>query len=387
MKIVYILPYDLVGMPHYTAELANAVSKYADVTVIGSKGINNEYFAKNIKVIRLFDIINFSANNLIKSASLKNIHAFISFRGINIIDQLKPDIIHFTTPLIPPLPVFTCFYGLDRKYPIVYTKHGIFSGSGFKMRVIEETILNSIENIIRFKKIIVHTRTDRDDLLKIKKIPEDDIVVISHGAYSFFKRYKKPGDLQEKNSILFFGNIRDYKGLKYLLMAIPLIEKEISDIKVIIAGEGSLTSYSNYIDKYSEARLEIHNEFVSNEKVAELFQRAEIIVLPYTQMSGQSGILNIACAFNKPIVASDVGGIHMVVEDGKTGYLVPPKNEKLLANAIIKIFKDDVLRNKMNNYMKIKSQELSWEEIAKKHITIYRDILITKNDENPKSSR
>ena len=372
MKIIYILPYDWGGMPHYTAELANAVSGYADVTVIGSKGINESYFSKDVKILKIFDALDFSMNNLKKALSFRNMAGLISFKRISVINKIQPDVIHLTTPLIPPLPLFISLHRLDKKYPIVHTKHGIFSNSGLKVKLLEGIAINLFERLIEFDKIIVHTQNDKDALLKIKRGYEEKVVVIPHGTYSFFKSYgdKVPTEI---NCILFFGNIREYKGLEYLIEAVPRISQEVPDLKVIIAGEGDLSRYPDLIN--DESRFEIHNDFIPDEQVPELFRRAELVALPYSQMSGQSGIINIAYAFGKPVVASDVGGIHEVLENGITGYLVPPKDSEVLADAIIKVLKDDELRKKMGENALKKAQELSWDNIAKRHIEVYEEVL------------
>ena len=372
MKITYILPYDWGGMPHYTAELANAVSEYADVTVMGSKRINESYFSKDVKILKIFDALNFSMNHINKAFSFRSVIGLVSFKKIKVIDEIRPDIIHFPTVLMPPLPLFISLYRLDKKYPIILTKHGIFSNSGFKTKILEETTVNLFERLIKFDKIIVHTQNDKDALLKIKRGYEEKVVVIPHGAYSFFKSYGEEVSA-DKNCILFFGNIRDYKGLKYLIEAVPFISQEVSEFKVIIAGEGDLSRYPDLIN--DESRFEIHNDFIPDEQVPELFQRAELVVLPYSQMSGQSGIINIAYAFGKPVVASDVGGIHEVLENGITGYLVSPRDSKALADAIIKILKDDELIKKMGENAYKKAQELSWDNIAKRHIEAYKEVM------------
>jgi len=372
MKVVYILPYDWGGMPHYTAELVNSTSEYADTVVLGSKNIQSEYFSKNVEVMKIFDTLDFSINNLNKAFSFKNISSIFSFKNIKIIDQIKPDIIHITTPLIPQLSFFIFLFKLDKKYPIVFTKHGIYSNSGFKIKILEENFLNLLEKFVKIKKTIVHTKNDKDALIKVKKIQDEMVTIIPHGTYTFFKsNCNRISPL--KNSILFFGNIRKYKGLEYLIEAIPLIAEVIPDIKVIIAGEGDLSPY-HYLINENKSRLEIYNEFVPDEQVCELFQRAEIVVLPYSKMSGQSGVLNIAYAFDKPIVASDVGGFYELIEDGETGYLVPPKDHKVLANSIIKILKDEALKKKMEENVHKKAQEISWANIGRKHFELYKEI-------------
>jgi len=372
MKVAYILPYDWGGMPHYTAELANGVSKYADVSVIGGVGINSSYFSKDVQIIKAFRKVDFSIDRIIKSVSLTNLINLAAYKEIKILKELDPDVIHLTTPLIPPLPFFIHAYKIDKTYPIIYTKHGIFSGSGLKMKLIEELILNNCEKFVRTKKIIVHTKSDKDALLKIRNLDNDQVVIIPHGAYTFFKEYGKSFN-SERNTLLFFGNIREYKGLRYLLEAIPRISLEIPDLKVIIAGKGDLSQFSNIIK--DKSRFEVYNDFISDELVSEIFQRSEIVVLPYTQMSGQSGILNIAFAFGKPIVSSRVGGLSEALDDGFNGYLVPPRNPDALAAAILRLLRNPDIMNYIGNNSRKTSLDLSWDNIAKQHLEVYKELV------------
>ena len=128
----------------------------------------------------------------------------------------------------------------------------------------------------------------------------------------------------------------------------------------------------------TKSTFEIYNKFISHEEVSELFQRASVVVLPYIDAS-QSGIVPIAYAFKKPVVVTNVGSIPEVVDDGKTGFIVPPRDSKALADAIIKLLKNDKLRKEMGEhaYKKMK-EELSWDKIAKKTIEVYKEAIRDK---------
>jgi glycosyltransferase involved in cell wall biosynthesis len=376
LRVVYVLPYDWGGMPHYTAEIANAVAENADVTVIGSKGIPFEYFSENVAIIKLFDELSFSMNHLHKLISLQSFRALLSFRKIKIINEINPDVIHITTPLIPPLAFYMYINRLDRKYPVVYTKHGLHSNSGFFKKVFEEYVLNIFEKILSFKKIVVHTQLDREELLATRKLDDCRVVVIPHGTYSFFRQYEMDLPVEE-NTLLFFGNIRPYKGLNVFLDAVPIIAKRIPNLRVIIAGEGDLTPYLHQMEVCDSSMFELHNEFVPDNLVASFFQRSALIVLPYSEMSGMSGVLNIAYAFGKPVVVSDVGGLDEMVENGRTGLLVPPKDPQALADAIIQLLADPNLKEMMEKNVEQKAKGLSWSSIAGKTVEMYREISVT----------
>ena len=177
------------------------------------------------------------------------------------------------------------------------------------------------------------------------------------------------------NTIIFFGNIREYKGLGCLLQAVPIIQKQVKNVKIIIAGEGDLSPYQPLMGACDRSVFEIHNEFVPNDLVASLFQRSTLAVLPYTEMSGMSGVLNVAYAFGKPVVVSDVGGLNEAVEHGKTGLLVPPRDPQALADAIIRLLKDPELRAMMGKNVNRKAEELSWDNIAKKTMDVYEKVI------------
>lgn len=371
MKVLYILPYDWGAMPQYTAQIANSVSKHEEVIVLGSKNIKCEYFMKNIRIIKIFDSLDFSAGNIRKVLSVKNLKSIMSFKKINIISKINPDVIHLTTPLIPHLLLFLLIYKYNKKYSIVYTKHAVFSGSNSKMKLLNSIVFLS-EKLIQFKKIVLHTENDKKLLLDTKQVSSDKIEIIPHGTYSFFTNMGGTYPV-EPNSVLFFGRVTSYKGLQYLIDSVPAVCKEIPDLKVIIAGEGDLSPYLDSIEQ-NRSKFEIYNEFVTDEKVSELFQRAQLVVLPYSTMSGQSGVLNVALAFKKPVVASDVGGIKDVVVNNITGLLVPPKDPEALAEAIIKVLKNSELRHEMEMNMEIKSMELSWDGIAKKYIELFCNV-------------
>ena len=119
----------------------------------------------------------------------------------------------------------------------------------------------------------------------------------------------------------------------------------------------------------------IRNYRVPNDELSKLFQKASIVVLPYIEAT-QSGIVAIAFAYGKPVVVTNVGSLPEVVEDGKHGFVVPPRDEKALANVIIKLLKDNDLRIRMGrNAFQAGKTDLSGDRIAEKSIEIYNKTL------------
>ena len=179
---------------------------------------------------------------------------------------------------------------------------------------------------------------------------------------------------EEPFSILFFGRIWEYKGLEYLIKAEPLISEHIPEVKIIIAGQGEdFTRYQNMM--VHPDRFVVYNLYVSDEKRTELFQRASLVVLPYIEAS-QSGVVPLAYTFAKPVVATTVGGLPEAIDQGQTGYLVPPRDEYALADAIIRLLQDPPLRWQMGRRGRKKlDAECSSEVVAQKTRTVYERAL------------
>jgi glycosyltransferase involved in cell wall biosynthesis len=145
--------------------------------------------------------------------------------------------------------------------------------------------------------------------------------------------------------ILFFGRVEPHKGIEYLIRAQPLITSYIAQATIVIAGHGSGFAQCRR-DVAGRSSIELYEGFVSNRLAAELFQRAAVVVLPYLSAS-TSGVLATAQLFGKPVVATNVGCLPEYIEDGVTGLLVPPADEKKLAEAIVRLLTDERLRHRM----------------------------------------
>ena len=140
-------------------------------------------------------------------------------------------------------------------------------------------------------------------------------------------------------TVLFFGYVREYKGLAYLLRAMPMILEEI-DVDLLVVGEfyDDRSKYDRIIEELDIGeRVRIVAEHVPDEAVGDYFGAADVAVLPYVSAT-QSGITQIAFAFGLPVVSTNVGGLPEVVREGETGYIVKPEDERELARAVVRYF-------------------------------------------------
>lgn len=344
-------------MIHYASQLANALGKDNEVTIIIPTHTDLKYFDSNINI----KLIKAPPSIYLSLFYLLNIFAFVGI--YRFIKSYDPHVIHFLNGhpfnnLI--MSGIKCKTVLTCHDPVLHTGER----SGFWMNLFE---LNEVYQLKRVDKIIVHGQALFKDLTE-HEISPDKIAVIPHGDYSFFLKFEE-SDIKENNSILFFGRIKPYKGIKYLIEAEKIISKNASDYKLIIAGDGDITPYN--IDK-NNPRLSIINRYINDSEVAILFKQSIMVVLPYLDAS-QSGIIPIAYAFKKPVVATNVGSISEIVEDNVTGFIVPPGDANSLAGAILKLLNNDELRKNMgeNAYKKMKEQ-MSWDKIAIETIKVYK---------------
>jgi glycosyltransferase involved in cell wall biosynthesis len=190
------------------------------------------------------------------------------------------------------------------------------------------------------------------------------------GSFPLYKALSGEEVEQDRPVVLFFGRIRAYKGLDVLVRAAPMIAASIPNVRIIIAGAGDC-DIANKATVEQPELFEIYNHHIRADKVPGLFQRSAVVVLPYLDAT-QSAVASLACLFGKPVVASHVGSIPEIVEDGKTGLLVPRGDEYSLAEAVVMLLEEPKKRKEMGKAAAAKiEEELSWDSISTKTLAVY----------------
>jgi glycosyltransferase involved in cell wall biosynthesis len=218
-------------------------------------------------------------------------------------------------------------------------------------------------------RIITHSK---EDTWRLKDLLGNgvDAITAFHPTYTDLskKRFTKE-QARDKlgltgNVLLFFGFIRQYKGLDVLLDAMPIVLKE-KKLTLLIVGE-FWSDKQSYIDKSDRLGISQHirivDEYVPNEEIGVYFAASDLIVQPYISASG-SGICQIAYGFDRPVIATNVGSLSEVVRDGINGRLVDPGNPRGLALTILESLEPDVLSRFTINANKTKDA-FSWEKMA-----------------------
>ena len=187
---------------------------------------------------------------------------------------------------------------------------------------------------------VVHTREDEANLLQL--IPDVKIAVHPHPIYDQFPpalgRLPRRANLE----LLFYGFVRPYKGLDVLIEAMAEVK---GDVMLTVAGEfwkGEESVRERIEELGLGDRIELRPHYHTDEETAELFSRADVVVLPYRSATG-SGVVPIAYHYEKPVIATRVGGLPDVIIEDETGWLVEPESPQALAKVIGQLSRQRVL--------------------------------------------
>jgi len=217
---------------------------------------------------------------------------------------------------------------------------------------------------------ITHSDAERRRLLQL--LPSAHVEVVFHPIYDVFTTFGHT-DRNEARSLLeihgptalFFGFVRPYKGLRYLIDAMSLLPRSLA-INLLIVGEfwDSKAAYLDQIRAHGlEASIKIVDRYVANEEVSMFFNASDVVILPYVAGTG-SGIVQIAFAFDKPVIATRVGSFPEIIRHGLTGYLVQPGDSGALAAAIREFFTND-REAEMSVGVKREKAAFSWENLVR----------------------
>ncbi len=225
--------------------------------------------------------------------------------------------------------------------------------------------------------VIVMSESVKEDLLNLK--PGIKNIVLPHPIYNHFgeKRDKEEaieqlGLLKGFKNLLFFGLIREYKGLDILIDALSHLD---NTYQLIIAGEpyGDFEPYQEQIDNSpAKERIKLFNRYIPDSEVPLFFSSADLVVLPYRSAT-QSGISAICYNFEIPMVTTDVGGLKESVGERGTGIVVDKPDGREIARGINSFFTEGKKESYINNIIK-EREALSWETFTQKLIHFYKTL-------------
>lgn len=200
-------------------------------------------------------------------------------------------------------------------------------------------------------------------------IKEDKIFFSSLSVYDILSHFEETENAYG-NYILFFGRIEPYKGVDLLIDAYEKSVLPSKGIKLVVAGKGKIRHSSSNLTN----DVIFINRFIENDELSNLIRHCKYVVLPYLSAT-QSGCVMSAYAFNKPVLATNVGDLPLTVENGKTGMICEANDADDLCSAMNEM--ENVNLEILSHNIKVRYEEngpLSWNSIAKSLVKVYETI-------------
>jgi len=351
------------GIPHHVALLYNALKKKYGVSLVSFKRyyppfmypgkVEKDSSKKRIhvKADRILDVVN----------------PFTSYRAFLKIKKGNYDVLILEWAVYQHAIVYLPLIFLVNKFTktkIIPICHNVLP---HKKSFLDETITRWS---LKYGHIfVVHSKKDVDDLKKLLNNPN---IKLSFNP-SFVdalqtKKYSKKQaraklKIKHDKVILFFGLVREYKGLIYLIRAMPRVLQKYN-ILLLIAGEFWSDKEKKEIEKLNLGKnVMIVDKYIPNEDVGLYFSASDLLVQPNTTAT-QTAIAQIGFSFDLPVIVTNVGGLPETVKDNKTGLVVEKMNPDDLADAITNFYNKKLGKQFIKNIQKEK-KKLTWEDYVR----------------------
>jgi glycosyltransferase involved in cell wall biosynthesis len=273
------------------------------------------------------------------------------------IRSLRPDVVHVQWLAVPRYDV----HWLHRiRYPRVFTAHDVLPRQERNLRAWGE-VLAGVE------RVVVQSARAVEQLVGFG-VPRDHLVRIAHPVFPGPEIGPPAG-----RTLLFFGLLREYKGLDVLLRALPAIP----DAQLIVAGDAFEPGVAECARALArelgvEDRVEWQLRFVGGEEIAALMERSTLVVLPYRKIDS-SGVLATALGHARPAVVTDVGGLPDPIREYGAGLVVPPEDPDALAAACRELLDPGALEAAYRG-TEAARRALTWDAAAEQHERVYREV-------------
>lgn len=265
------------------------------------------------------------------------------------------------------------FEGLDQLLYIfhkkmVLTQHDPLAHSGMEYSPRTNRLLKRAYKLI--PKIVIHNKTQLNEFCSTYSINQERVLVNYMPLYTCLDVFTDSRIIRNKKKILFFGRISKYKGLEYLCESMVKVHNVVPDATLSIIGGGNF-----YFDFSLYSNLEyisIRNTYISIHDLVKQLQECAFVVCPYVDAT-QSGVVMTCNALGVPAIVTNVGGLPEMVDDGKSGIIVQPKDSCELADAIISLLKDTNKLDTMYLYLNkmYKNGPRSSKNITQRYIDFY----------------
>ncbi|MDY7094233.1 MAG: glycosyltransferase family 4 protein [Acidobacteriota bacterium] len=335
--------------------------------------------------------------SLRKKSLLRKLEAIFDAAAVTLLTaRLRPDVVHLhcTNPAALVYLQLLRLLPSALRGPVVATAHVVTPHEPMRL---QQAVYRRIHQLPH--RLIAHSQHDRQRLVDEFGVAPKKVTVIPHGEYGFFEQAgvetgeavgevedraqarataRRDLELPEEAEVaLFFGYIREYKGLDVLLEAWPAVQRQRPEARLLIAGDPVQlpTQRREELEAWAQRLGAVHHfGYVPFSEVQRYFTVADVLVMPYRHIS-QSGVLYLALALGLPVLATRVGAVPEVLTDGESGALVPPESPDELARTLSRLLGDPALQQRLAEGGRQVAREHSWPSIAKRTVEVFAESL------------
>lgn len=352
------------GISHYNTSLARELAKRHDVHVVNFTRLYPDFlFPGRTQLDESARAFAVESRRLIDS-----VNPFTWIRAGVHIARWKPDrvLVQWWHPFFAPALFTICLVlAIARRGKVIFVCHNVLPH--------ERSLVDRLLAGLAFSMphaFLVQSNEDREKLVSLRR--GAIVHVHPHPIYDFFRTgtvtreeaRERVGARSGVPLVLFFGYIRPYKGLRFLLEAMPAV-RERTGAELLVVGEFYEKSapYLELVERLALGdAVRFVDRYVGNEEVESFFMASDLVVLPYVSAT-QSGIVQIAIAFDRPVIVTAVGGLPEAVSEGRTGFVVPAGDPAAIAETVSRFFVEG-WGARMAPFFEEEKKRFSWEAMA-----------------------
>lgn len=350
----------------YVNKILESISLHADEDIEFKVFTSNESFYKSDFVLPFFREYGTASNKISKLYyySTGFLKVFLHLRKDENTSALHLHWLKFSVYDYFILTLIRSF----TKTKIIFTVHNVLPH--------EHTVLDRFFYPLIYQKVDVftfHSKSSRNRLEEEINIQVRNFELIPHYGYEV-------NDVTVQTiekSLLFFGTIRDYKGIDVLLDACNKLPKELNwRLNICGKPEINLAELKVFVQQNNLSdRIQWDTGWIEEDKIDEIFLSHDIVVLPYKEIDN-SGLLHLAMSYGKPIIASRLGSLRDLITDGENGILFEAGNSDELAKCITKVLVDKDLKKRLGiNARKLMETDHAIERVGELHYQLYKKVL------------
>jgi len=288
----------------------------------------------------------------------------------------KFDIIH-VHGMTPTVTEVCILIGKLKRKPIVLSYHYDAETTG-RLAVLLETLYERLATpIIRLADVLTVLSDSYAGTSKVLQRVQVKLNTVP-GGVDLKKFSPGPNDGNQKKApiILFVGKIIHYKGVEYLIDAMPAVLARVPNARLILSGRSNSNRYVQLIANRiaeSPAREAIwwEDEWINREALIQRLRECSVLVLPSVSRREAFGMVLIeAMSVGKPVIATSIPGPRDIVQDNINGFLVPPRDSAKLAKAIVTILSNKRLSTKMGRTSRKLARQYAWDRVTAQHLGI-----------------